>query len=292
MGRVKLITLNIRTVMLLLITLTAIALALSPSLAQGSSTGIAEEQSMSPSALGVPIGPLTSDLQTSPQQMAPDIPATMKECREEKQAGRAVSCARNAFAVTTVLANGSYHIDWSGWAGRHTDVDYYTVQRLRFMYRYDFRLEGDGTPVMDTDYTIPDVSSCWPRPAAGRWAWTCNGISNVYEDPSGVPTSVEQLRDSGDSYTSEHWTGSLLAPGRKHDVPVRALRIPGDPDGPHADNPQSPSDRLTQQQVDDGSIDLTASDIEMHLYLITAHFENGSSQTSYKLVDGGAFADR
>ena len=292
MGRVKLITSNIRTVMLLLITLTVIALALSPSLAQGSSTDIEEDQSMSPSALGVPVGPLTSDLQTSPQQVNPNIPATMEECREEMQAGRAVSCARNAFAVTTVLADGSYHIDWSGWASQNSDIDYYTVQRLRFMYRYDFRREDDGTPVTDSDYTIPDVSSCWPRPKESRWAWTCEGLSNVRVDPSGVSTSIEQLRDSGDSYTSEHWTGSLLAPGRKHDIPVRALRIPGDPDESHPDNPQGKTDRLTQQQVDDGTVDLTASDIEMHLYLITVHFEDGSTERSYKLVDGGPFADR
>ena len=86
----------------------------------------------------------------------------MSECREELAAGRAVRCARNSFAVTTVLPDGGYHINWSEWAGRQNNVDRYTVQRLRFMYRYNFTLEQDGTAVNEADYTVPDTRSCRP----------------------------------------------------------------------------------------------------------------------------------
>ncbi len=235
---------------------------------------------------------------TSTQGQANDSPATISECKEEQTAGRAVVCSRNSFTVTTVRPDGSYHIDWSEWADRHSNVDRYTVQRLRFMYRYNFELEGDGTPVEASDYAEPDVNSCRPLAVerngmeVTRWAWACNGISNVREDPSGQPTSVEHLAAYDENSTSVSHSDSLLAPGRKHDVSVSALLIPGDKDAPHADNPQSISDRLTQQQVDDGTHDLLASDVEMHLYYITAHFEGGARRSGYALVDGGPFDDR
>ena len=223
-------------------------------------------------------------------------PATMQECKEELAAGSAVHCARNSFAIKTTLADGSYHINWSKWAERYSNIDRYSVQRLRFMYRYNFRLEADGTAVNDADYTAPDVASCRPQAVetdnmgrALRWFWSCPGISNVREDPAGAATSVELLDNS---WTGTSWTGSLVAPGRKHDVPVRALLVPGNPDEAHADNPQSAADRLTQQQVDDGTVDLLATDVEMHLYVITAHFDDGRSRRSYELITGSPFDDR
>ena len=225
-----------------------------------------------------------------------DSPATMEECKDELSAGSAVSCTRNAFSVKTTLPDGGYHINWSEWASRHSNVDRYTIQRLRFLYHYNFEREADGTAVDDSDYTIPDVSSCVPRAAetnsvrvVTRWAWTCKGISNVREDPSGAPTSIEQLDDN---WTSTSWTGSLLAPGRKRDTPVRALIVPGNMAEAHADNPQSAADRLTQQQVDDGTHDLLATEFEMHLYLITAHFDDGTTKRSYELITGAPFDDR
>ena len=236
-------------------------------------------------------------LSPSPAQgQTVDSPATMQECREEMLAGRAVSCARNFFSVLTMLPDGGYHINWSEWAGRHDNVERYTIQRLRFQYRYNFTLESDGSAVSSADYTVPDVNSCRPYAAerdgmreVTRWAWSCNGITNVREDPSGAPTSVELLADN---WTSTSWTGALLAPGRKHDIPVSALRIPGDRDAAHADNPQSASDRLTQQQVDDGTQSLLASDLEMHLYYITVHFDDGTIRRSYQLADGSPYDDR
>jgi len=122
-----------------------------------------------------------------------------------------------------------------------------------------------------------------------RWAWFCSGISNVRENPSGAPTSIERLDDD---WTSTSWTGSLLAPGRKHNVQVQALSIPGSKTEAHPDNPQSATDRLTQQQVDDNTHNLLASEVEMHLYVITAHFDDGTSQRSHGLITGSPFDDR
>ena len=230
---------------------------------------------------------------------ANNSPATMEECGDELAAGRAVSCSRNSFSVQTVRPDGTYSIDWSEWAGQQDNVDRYTVQRLRFLYRYNFELEADGTAVNDWEYTVADVNSCVPRAAetdnrgrAIRWAWTCKGLSNVREDPSGVPTSVESLVEFDDNVTSASWSGALLAPGRKHDVPVRAMRIPGSQTDVHADNPQSRRDRLTQQQVDAATHDLLATDVEMHLYLITVHFDGGTVRRHYAMVNGGPFDDR
>ena len=275
--------------------------ALSPSFVQGASKGAAEEALWpAPNAPGVWwIPPDAPSPPISNQQLESDSPATNRECKEELAAGRAVLCARNSYAVLTVRPDGSYHINWSKWADRHTDIDRYSVQRLRFMYRYNPKLEADGTPVEISDYTAPDVNSCWPwaverdeNAEPVRWAWSCNGISNAREGPSGEPTSVEQLEAYDDYWAVAAWTGSLLAPGRKHDVPVRALKIPGSRTEAHADNPQSFRDRLTQQQVDDGTHDLIVSDVEMHLILITVHFDDGSTRRFYQLVDGGPFADR
>ncbi len=247
----------------------AALLALSPPLAQGSPASVSHQ----------------------------DSPATMAECREEIDAGRAVACTANRFSVKTIRPNGEYQINWSAWAGQQDNIDRYTVQRLRFMYRYNFT--RDGNPVDNSHYTEPSVNGCWPwgveRNQQGevtRYAWSCNGITNVRVDPSGEPTSVEQLEAYGDSYTSEHYSGSLLGPGRNHDVPVQALEIPGNRDEAHPDNPQGWSDRLTAQQVADGTTDLLASEVEMHLYLTYVHYDDGSVSRHYDLVDGGAFADR
>ena len=79
------------------------------------------------------------------QGQANESPATMKECKEELAAGRAVLCKGNSFSVKTILPDGGYHINWSQWASRHSNVDRYTIQRLRFLYRYNFELEADGT---------------------------------------------------------------------------------------------------------------------------------------------------
>ena len=227
---------------------------------------------------------------------ANDSPATMEECREELAAGRAVLCKRNSFSVTTTMADGTYHINWSEWANRQSNVERYNIQRLRFMYRDNFQLEADGAAVNHWEHTAPDVNSCRPRAAerdsAGvvtRWAWSCNGISNVHEDPSGAPTSIERLEDD---WTSTSWTDSLLAPGPKHNVQVQALRIPGSQTEAHPDNPQSATDRLTQQEVDDNTHNLLASEVEMHLYVITAHFGDGATRRGNGLITGSPFPDR
>ena len=233
------------------------------------------------------------------QQVDYESPTTMEECRQQLDAGKAVLCKRNSFSVKTIRPDGGFSIDWSKWASRYGNVDRYSIQRYRFMYRYGFQLEDTRSPVNAADYTVPDVNSCVPRAAetndameVTRWAWQCNGISQVYEDPFGEPTSIEQLQGFSDNWTTEHWTGSLLAPGRKADAPVKALRIPGSKTDAHVDNPQGATDRLAQQDVDDGTHDLLATEVEMHLYLITVHFDDGRTQRRYELVDGGPFADR
>ncbi|MDE2836307.1 MAG: hypothetical protein OXL97_02200 [Chloroflexota bacterium] len=232
-------------------------------------------------------------------QGSPESPATMEECGEELTAGRAVACARGRFAVTTVRPDGEYQINWSAWADGRQDVDRYSIQRLRFMYRYDFTREDDGTSVDDADYTVPDTRSCRPwgmerdgQNEVTRYAWFCTGISNVRVDPSGGPTSAEQLEAYSDSYTLSDYSGSLLAPGRKHDVPVQALLIPGDKEEPHPDNPQSWRDRLTTQQVEDGTTSLLASEVEMHLYVIYVHYDGGRVSRYHELITGGPFDDR
>ena len=233
------------------------------------------------------------------QQVDHESPATMKECRQQLNAGNAVLCKRNSFSVKTIRSDGGYSINWSKWASRHDNVDRYTIQQLRFMYRYSFQREDTRNAVDAADYTVPDVNSCVPGPAETnadmeviRWAWQCKGISQVYEDPFGEPTSIEQLQGVSDNWTTEHWNGSLLAPGRNVNAPVQALRIPGSKTEAHVDNPQGAADRLAQQSVDDGTHDLLATEVEMHLYLVTVHFDGGRTERRYELVDGGPFADR
>ena len=165
------------------------------------------------------------------QQVDNESPATMEECRQQLNAGKAVLCKRSSFSIKTIRPDGGYSIDWSKWANRYGNVDRYTIQRFRFMYRYGFQLEDTRSPANAADYAVPDVNSCVPRAAeindameVTRWAWQCTGISQVSEDPFGEPTSIEQLQVHGDNWTTEHWTGSLLAPGRKVNAPVKALR--------------------------------------------------------------------
>ncbi|MDE2939356.1 MAG: hypothetical protein OXR67_10640, partial [Chloroflexota bacterium] len=73
---------------------------------------------------------------------------------------------------------------------------------------------------------------------------------------------------------------------------VQAIRIPGSQTEAHPDNPQSATDRLTQQEVDDNTHNLLASDVEMHLYVITAHLGAGATRRGNGLITGSPFADR
>ena len=306
MPYMKLPSSHYRVITLSLIAATFIMLALlalSPTLAYGSSIGNVEGEAMSPrdshGKFDLSWDALPAAPHSSFQQITPDSPATMRECKEQMAAGHAVRCSANVFSVTTFRPNGDYHIDWSAWAGRHDNVDRYTIQRLRFMYRYNFEREDNGDALDSWDYTVPDVNSCVPRAAetdsrgrATRWAWNCQGISQVREDPFGAPTSIEVLEDFDGNWTSESWAASFQAPGRKRDIPMQALRIPGSWDEAHADNPQNLADRLTQQQVDDGTVDLLFTEFEMHLYLITVHFDDGATQTRYELINGTPFEDR
>ena len=70
--------------------------------------------------------------------------------------------------------------------------------------------------------------------------------------------------------TSPRHSDRLTYPGRFNDVPVEALRIP-------TRAPQSLTDELTQQELND-TLYLLASEFEMHLYLITVHFDDGNDR--------------
>ncbi len=306
MKYVKLSASDYRTIALSLIAIAAIVLALIalfPLSDHGSSGSIVEGATVSPGDNHGQWNPSvlapSSAPQASNQQIEADSPATIRECKEELAAGRAVLCKRNSFSVKTIRSDGGYSIDWSVWAGRHSDVDRYTIQRQRFLYRYGLKSEDNGNPVDASEYTPPSVNSCVPRRAetnamgeVTRWAWQCESIGQVHEDPFGEPTSIEQMEAFEDHRTAAYWTDSLLAPGPKRDAPIQGLRIPGSRTEAHTDNPQSQADRLSQQQVDDGTEDLLAAEVEMHLYIITVHFDDGSMARSYALVDGAPFADR
>lgn len=213
------------------------------------------------------------DLVIAEQQVA--APATMDECSEGLSAGHFVLCAGNDFAFHAVEPDGTYHINWNEWASERSNVSHYTIRRLQFMYRLDF--EQDGSPVEDHGFTLPGADSCRPSYYNDEWFWSCQGINQVREDPDGNPTSVTQLESN---YQDTSYSDSLSAPGRKRGVEIEALVIP-------ARLPTGPADRLTAAELGD-TVFLTVTEVEMHLYLITVHFDDNSSESHYELVDGAS----
>ena len=72
-------------------------------------------------------------------------------------------------------------------------------------------------------------------------------------------TGAYNVRDLGGYPTVDGRTtrrGHFIRADRLSALPAQALRVHGNMDGAHADNPQSAADRLTRQQVDDGTHDL------------------------------------
>ena len=207
------------------------------------------------------------------QQVA--APATMDECKQGLVAGHFVFCAGNDFSFHAVEPDGSYYINWSEWATRQSNVSHYSIQRLQFMYRLDF--EQDGNPVDPTDFAPLGADSCRPSYYNEAWFWSCKGISNVREDPDGNPTSVTQLESN---YQGTSYSGRLSAPGRKRNVEIEVLVIP-------ARLPTGLADRLTEEELGD-TVFLTVTEVEMHLYLNTVHFDDDSTESHYDLVDGAS----
>ena len=126
---------NYRTIALSIIAAIAMLialLALAPPLAQGASRDVADGMVMSssniPGQSKVSWDVPPTSRQSSSRQVSPGGPTTMSECKEELAAGRAVRCARNSFAVTAVLPDGGYHINWSEWAAKPESTEEMRVE--------------------------------------------------------------------------------------------------------------------------------------------------------------------
>ncbi|MCY4575039.1 MAG: fibronectin type III domain-containing protein [Chloroflexi bacterium] len=222
------------------------------------------------------------------QEAQVPIPTTSDECGQQIADGTATNCASNEFGVTTMRDGGVYHIDWTVWHDSNEDrVDYYTIQRLIFTYNFNVRHALDDSPA-DTNAT-PGVSfvrpdTCVPAGVGdsmgslSHFVWRCDGLSNVRQDIDGNVTAPETLIDSSFDWKTSYFTGSIQRPGTHYDTPLTGMRIP-------VRQPADRNDRLTAAEAAD-TVELEADAVEMRLYLITAHFNDGSSSSDYKLVHG------
>ncbi len=222
------------------------------------------------------------------QQVQVPIPTTSDECGQQVADGTAVSCATNSFGVTTMRDGGVYNIDWTVWHNRNADrLDHYTIQRLIFTYNFNIRHALDDTPA-DTNGT-PGVSlvrpdTCVPVAVAdslgslSHFEWSCDGLSNIRQDIDGHPTAPETLVDSGLDSDTPYLSGAIQSPGFHRDTPLSGMRIP-------ARQPADRNDRPTATEAAD-TVDLEADAVEMRLYLITAHFNDGTSYSRHMLVHG------
>lgn len=222
------------------------------------------------------------------QQVQVPIPTTSDECGDQVADGTATSCAANSFGVTTMRAGGVYNVDWTVWHNRNADrLDHYTIQRLVFTYNFNIRHALDDTPA-DTNGT-PGVSlvrpdTCVPVAVAdslgslSHFEWSCDGLTNVRQDIDGNPTAPEILIDSDQNWQTSYFTGTIQRPGFHRDTPLTGMRIP-------ARQPADRDDRPTAAEAAD-TVDLEADAIEMRLYLITAHFNDGTSYSRHMLVHG------
>ena len=225
------------------------------------------------------------------QQTEVSVPTTMAECKQQMIDGLALNCSANRFTVKTMRHDGTYHFDWSVWASQHDNIDRYTIQRQRFSYRPNFTRQDDGTAFdPGGEYAEAVPNSCVAAGAGlvdgvSMFRWQCDSLSTIYWTPEGAPTTTEEIIEYEHMLTIPRHGDRLTYPGRFNDIPVEALRIP-------TRAPQSLNDQLTQQELED-TIYLLASEFEMHLYLITVHFEDGSTESHYALADGGSgFPDR
>ena len=220
------------------------------------------------------------------QQNQASIPTTIAECRRQMIDGLALSCSANRFTVKTMRHDGTYHFDWSVWASQHDNIDRYTIQRQRFSYRHNFTRQDDGTAFdPGGEYAEAVPNSCVAAGAGlvdgvSMFRWQCDSLSTIYWTPEGAPTTTEEIIEYEHMLTIPRHGDRLTYPGRFNDIPVEALRIP-------TRAPQSLNDQLTQQELED-TIYLLASEFEMHLYLITVHFEDGSTESHYALADGAS----
>ena len=225
------------------------------------------------------------------QQTEVSVPTTMAECKQQMIDGLALNCSANRFTVKTMRHDGTYHFDWSVWASNHSNIDRYTIQRQRFVYRLTFTRQDDGTAFDPGDEYAEAVPNSCVAASAGivdgvsMFRWNCAPLNTQYVTPDGALTSTEDIIEYEHNRTTPRHTDRLSNPGRLNDVPVEALRIP-------TGAPQSLYDQLTQQELND-TIPLLASEFEMNLYLITVHFDDGSTESQYALAEGAnGFPDR
>ena len=225
------------------------------------------------------------------QQTEVSVPTTMSECKQQMIDGLALKCSANRFSVKTMRHDGTYHFDWSVWASQHDNIDRYTIQRQRFVYRLNFTRLDDGTAFdPGGEYAEAVPNSCVAASAGivdgvSMFRWQCDSLSTAYWTPEGAPTTTEEIIEYEHMQTIPRHSDSLTYPGRFNDIPVEALRIP-------TRAPQSLNDQLTQQELED-TIYLLASEFEMHLYLITVHFDDGSTESHYAPAEGASgFPDR
>ena len=220
------------------------------------------------------------------RQAEVSVPTTMAECKQQMIDGLALNCSANRFTVKTMRHDGTYHFDWSVWASQHDNIDRYTIQRQRFSYRLNFTRLDDGTAFdPGGEYAEAVPNSCVAAGAGlvdgvSMFRWQCDSLSTIYWTPEGAPTTTEEIIEYEHMLTIPRHGDRLTYPGRFNDIPVEALRIP-------TRAPQSLNDQLTQQELED-TIYLLASEFEMHLYLITVHFEDGSTESHYAMADGGS----
>lgn len=219
------------------------------------------------------------------QQVGHTSPATMDECGDLIKSGDAIECGGGRFSVHAVFSDGSFSINWSVWASQYDNITHYTVQHREFQYRNRFK-HADTNEPFDVD---PAEGDGWVVPGsceaavlstnnmgqATEYWWRCDGLTNVYVDTEGNPTSVET---DAENWQQTSWEGALASPSRKHDVPVTAMRIP-------TRAPTSLADELTQTELDD-TVELTASETQMLLYGIIVHFDDDTRDFHYDLVTG------
>ena len=225
------------------------------------------------------------------QQTEVSVPTTMAECKQQMIDGLALNCSANRFTVKTMRHDGTYHFDWSAWASNHSNIDRYTIQRQRFVYRLTFTRQDVSTAFDPGDEYAEAVPNSCVAASAGivdgvsMFRWNCDPLNTEYVTPDGALTSTEDIIEYERNRTTPRHTDRLSNPGRLNDVPVEGLRIP-------TGAPQSLYDQLTQQELND-TIPLLASEFEMNLYLITVHFDDGSTESQYALAEGASgFPDR
>ena len=225
------------------------------------------------------------------QQTEVSVPTTMAECKQQMIDGLALNCSANRFTVKTMRHDGTYHFDWSVWASEHSNIDRYTIQRQRFVYRLNFTRQDDGTAFDPGDEYAEAVPNSCVAASAGivdgvsMFRWNCDPLNTEYVTPDGALTSTEDIIEYEHNRTTPRHTDRLSNPGRLNHVPVEALRIP-------TRAPQSLYAQLTQQELND-TIYLLASEFEMNLYPITVHFDDGSTESQYALAEcASGFPDR